>query len=180
MYQFYSRVPSISLNNSFYRQNQYSIDGSEDSVQGKKVFYVFKGQKEDGLYYLNATGNKIYGQFMDPFESYRRLKASISTDNGLEWGGTYQFLVYNPYSNAIQLSKLQLGIAYLDSYKRLEEVRSISINKALPETLAPGDTLRLEIVLPAPKASDPVYARGVISENDLYWGINGKAQRIKP
>ena len=40
MYEFYSGIPAISLNNYMYRKNQYSIDGSEERVRGKKVLYV--------------------------------------------------------------------------------------------------------------------------------------------
>ena len=40
MYEFYSDVPAISLNNFMYRKNQYSIDGSEERVRGKKILYV--------------------------------------------------------------------------------------------------------------------------------------------
>ena len=36
MYEFYSGMPAISLNNYMYRKNQYSIDGSEERVRGKK------------------------------------------------------------------------------------------------------------------------------------------------
>jgi len=42
MYEFYSGIPAISLNNYMYRKNQYSIDDSEERVRGKKGVVRFQ------------------------------------------------------------------------------------------------------------------------------------------
>ena len=101
-------------------------------------------------------------------------------DLPLEPGKTYGMWVYNPYPKSIPVSKLRFGIAYLDAYKRLNEVRPLDPEVPEGRELSPGDTLHMDFTMPAPKSKPPVFARAVISENNLYWGINGSAQRINP
>ncbi len=180
MYAFYSGETSISLNNAHYRKNQYSIDHSESRVRGKRVFYLPKGGRELEYYYTDARGNRRYGYFIPRFESFRRLETGLPEDTNLEGGKTLRMWVYNPYGEAIALSKLRFGIAYLDAYKRLLEVQPLEVALSRGGTLPARDSLRFEIVLPAPEESRPEYARAVISENGLYWGLNGHAQPVNP
>ena len=51
MYSFYTGGDSFSLNNLYYRKNQYSIDDSESKVQHKKVLYVSEYFKEGAIKY---------------------------------------------------------------------------------------------------------------------------------
>jgi ABC-type multidrug transport system fused ATPase/permease subunit len=179
MYAFYAQQPSISLNNAYYRMDQYAIDGSEAKVQGEKVFYVYKGESSKGLYYLDGQGEKKYGTFIEHFESYRNLKAGFPEGETLVAEKEYPMWIYNPYEKAVSLKALRLGVAYLDASKRLKEVRPISVIMDPEQLLMPGDTLRLQVTLPQPVKTDPVYLRVVISENGLPYGLNGRAQRIK-
>src|SRR5690606_31397518 len=57
MYAFYSGKTSFSLNNTHYRKNQHSIDGSESKVQHSKILYVSQ--------YL-ADREITFTQFHDP------------------------------------------------------------------------------------------------------------------
>lgn len=180
MYQFYSRRPAISLNNVNYRHNQYSIDSSEFRLQGRRVFYAFKNAGDGELYYQDGEGNRKYGKFMDDFRSFRKLRAGFQTDASLKPGGPIQMWAFNPYPHSIPLSGLRFGVAYLDGYKRLIEVREIPSDNPLTEVLMPGDTLKFRVVLPSPVEPGPDFARAVISEERLYWGINGSAQKLDP
>lgn len=180
MYGYYSREPSIALNNAYYRKNQFSIDQSEALVQGKKVFYSPKGRKKGDHSYLDHDGTRRYGFFMENFESFRKLEAGISSDTGLSPEGVYQMWVYNPYDMDIPLSKLRFGVAYLDAYKRLGEIQPVQRHNPEEGMLSSGDTLRFEFRMPTPAKPSPVYARAVISENQLLWGLNGLAQPIDP
>ena len=179
MYAFYSQKPSISLNNAHYRKDQYTIDGSEALVQGKKVFYVYKGRTDKGAFYLDARGSKKYGTFIEDFTSRRDLKAGLPEGATLEAGKEYSFWIYNPYQKTVPIRALRLGIAYLDASKRLNEVRPIDLQTDQDKVLNPGDTIRFAITLPKAVKADPVYLRAVVSEYDLPFGLNGKAQRIK-
>lgn len=180
MYGFYAQEPAISFDNAYYRKDQYTIDGSEELVQGKKVFYVFKGKTGDGPYYLDARGNKMYGIFIEDFESFRDLKAGLPKDEELITGKDYPVWIYNPYESNVPIKALRLGVAYLDGKKRLKEIISVRSDLGPETTIKPGDTLWVPIKLPEPVKSEPVYVRMVISENGLPWGLNGKTQRIKP
>jgi hypothetical protein len=180
MYGFYSGQPSISLNNAYYRLDQFAIDGSEDQVQGQKVFYVYQGRTGDGPYYLDAQGKKKHGVFIENFTSYRNLKAGLPDTEKLIAGKEYPLWIYNSYKKPVPLKDLKIGVAYLDRSKRLSEVQPAGPAGDPEGTLAPGDTLRTVIRLPEPAKEGAFYVRAVLSENGLPWGINGKAQRINP
>ena len=179
MYAFYAQKPSISMNNAYYRKDQYTIDGSEALVQGKRVFYAYKGVSGKGVFYLDEKGEKKYGVFIDNFTSYRGLKAGLPEGETLTAGEEYSFWIYNPYEKNVPLRALRLGVAYLDASKRLNEVHPIDAQPDPEKVLMPGDTVRVRFTLPKAVKADPEYLRAVIAENDLPFGLNGKAQRIK-
>jgi hypothetical protein len=162
------------------RKNQFSIDGSEAIVQGKKVFYLTKGRKKGDHFYVDEQGVRRYGYFIENFESYRKLAAGMTRDIPLKPKGRYEMWVYNPYPEEIPLSKLRFGVAYLDAYKRPVEIRALDKQTPVQGALSPRDTLRFEFSMPSPTDTLPVYARAVISENELLWGLNGSAQPIEP
>jgi len=180
MYRYYSREPAIALNNAYYRKNQFSIDESEALVQGKKVFYITKGRKKGDRSYLDYGGIRRYGYFVENFESFRKLQAGMPKDIPLKPERNYEMWIYNPYLKEIPLSKLRFGIAYLDAYKRPGEIQPLKLQNPPAGMLPSKDTLRFEFIMPSPAKTSPVYARAVISENQLLWGINGSAQRIDP
>ena len=113
IYEFYTGKQAITLNNIRYRQNQYSIDDAEASVQGKRVYYLSKYRKEAGRSFPMGDGrHTMYGSFMDNFESYRRLKCIIEIDEiQFNTEKTQTMKVYNPYKVAIPLDKIRFGIA---------------------------------------------------------------------
>jgi hypothetical protein len=180
MYGFYSQKPAISLNNAYYRKDQYAIDGSEALVQGQKVFYVYKEAADKGVFYLDGKGDKKHGRFIEDFRSCRDLKAGLPKGETFIAGKEYSFWIYNPYQKNVPLKALRLGIAYLDTSKRLNEVRPIDMQTDPNKVLVPGDTVRVRFTLPKPVKADPVYLRAVISEHGLPFGLNGRAQRLRP
>lgn len=180
MYQFYSRKPSFSLNNAFYRKNQYSIDGSEEIFRGADVYYVYKRKKNGDHYFRSPKGDTIYGTFIEDFNPYRRLAAGVSEESNLIPGEQYRMWLYNPYEVSIPASSLQFGITYLDYAKKPIETRPIAHDNLPSELLRPKDTVRFNFVMPPPLKPRAHYARAVISENGLPWGINGSPQKIQP
>lgn len=183
MYEFYSGKPAITLNNIRYRQNQYSIDGAEASVQGKRVYYLSKYRKEAGRSFPMGDGrHTMYGSFMDNFESYRRLKCIIEIDEfQFNTEKTHTMKVYNPYNVAIPLDKIRFGIAYMNDYKEVRDVLKI---KASPSnqtisTLKSNDTVNFTFRLPETDMKKPGYFKIGISENELPYGLNGKSIKLK-
>lgn len=177
MYQFYSGRQAISLNNIIYRQNQYSIDDSESTVQHKRVFYASKYTPKPGFAFPRRDGSLYYGGYVDSFESYRNLKCIVEEHNmALNLEKEIGLKVYNPYEDDIPLEKLQFGLAYLDTYKKVIELRKI-VPAPLDTTmltLKSNDTLNFTFKLIMPKMGDPAYFRIGISENNLPHGLNGK------
>lgn len=171
MYSFYSGIPSFSLNNIFYRQNQYSIDSSEARMRHKKVLYIAKTYKRGDIGYTTAKGDSLYGRYIPDFESYRKLSCSVSPRED----GTYNLSVYNPYKQAIPLDKLRFGTAFLNNYKqpqRVVEVQPSPIDTAT-RILRARDSTYFRFSLPPHPGVDASYFKVTISENGLYWGLNG-------
>lgn len=178
MYAFYSQgSPTFSLNNVRYRKNQYSIDGSEETVRGQRVAYISKYLKEGEITYKQDNGVSYHGYYIDNFQSYRKLEVSLLEENGFTpSGNAVQFELYNPYGFPVALKDLEFKLAFLDPYKKALGIKNL---KVVPETrnrsyIAPGQRLTYKTQLPAPDSNNLGYFRIIISENDMYPGLNGR------
>ena len=180
MYAFYSGNRSYSLNNIRYRQNQYSIDSSEFKVQGKKVVYTSKYIKEGDISFADAKGKTYYGNFIQDFESFRKLRCIIRDSDDASLGDTFIMDLYNPYAMEIDLKKVKFAVAYLNDYKQVKEIAAINVDQLNPEImqLMENNTTAFSFKLPRPKKGSPKYFKVCISENGLYWGINGENIRL--
>jgi hypothetical protein len=179
MFTFYSGIPSFSLNNLWYRQNQYSIDQSEEVVRGQKVLYVSKFMDKGDISFAMPNGTIFYGVYIDPFESYRKLKTQITSISTSEESHNPSFSVYNPYSFTIPIHKLRFGLALMDRYKKVLEIVSVeAIPKREAEYLAPLAEQEFEYILPDISLENATYLKIVISENGFRWGLNGEKLKI--
>ncbi|MER3375495.1 MAG: glycosyltransferase family 39 protein [Allomuricauda sp.] len=177
MYEFYSGVPAISLNNLWYRKNQYSIDDSEERVRGKKVLYVPIGGKSGDIKYTHLDSTVFYGNFIEDFQSYRKLECIVEkSKTGIE----HTLKVYNPYELDILLENLKYAISYSNEHKQVKEVQSLKVKNLYPgnRILKAKDTVFYTFELPLPKMENPDYYRIGISENGLSPGLNGKPIKI--
>lgn len=177
MYEFYSGIPAISLNNYMYRKNQYSIDGSEEQVRGKKILYVTPYREGGDITYTTLDGSVFHGFFMNNFQSYRRLQCIVERP---ETGTIHELKVVNPYAFDIPLQQLKYTISYSNAYKQVKQmlplkVKGDGIRGAL---LKSQDTVHYNFELPLPTMENPVYFRIGISENGLLPGLNGKPIKI--
>ncbi|MBU2995552.1 glycosyltransferase family 39 protein [Cellulophaga baltica] len=177
MYQFYSGVRSFSLNNVWYRRNQYSIDDSESYMQHKEVFYVNKYDSKNQAFQFLIGGTEInYAQHINDFESFRKLQCILEEDE-IKKGTNETILlkVYNPYTTDIALRKLKFNIAYHNQYKRPKEIVPITVQQKNTENkvLKTNDTTYFSFKLPKYKMENPGYFKVAISENGLYPGMNG-------
>ncbi len=180
MYSFYSGNTSYSLNNIMFRKNQYSIDQSEEAIQGKKVVFVSKFRKKGDFSYQNAKGTKYIANYMDNFESYRKLQCLVEERSSYPEGEELEFIVFNPYLTDIPLEKLRFGIVYLNSHKQVLET-------ALLETVPQETNLKVLKAQsgttflfrrPTPPVDNPAYFKISISENHFYWGLNGNNVKL--
>jgi hypothetical protein len=183
MYAFYSGKTSFSLNNVRYRKNQYSIDNSEEAVRNKKILYLSKYVKKGPFKFTKMTGGLSYvGNYKENFNSFRKLRCILDESKFTQGiPETLNLKVYNPYPFNVPLKDLKFGIAYLDDYKKVQEINTITATpiKKQKSTLIAKDTTYLELTYPDSKIKNPAYFRVVISENNLYFGLNGQPIPIK-
>ncbi|MGB5205975.1 ArnT family glycosyltransferase [Eudoraea sp.] len=180
MYTFYSGNTSYSLNNIWYRQNQFTIDQSEDLVQGQKILYVSKFMDKGDISYYDSKGEPHFGVYIENFESFRKLRTIIDTPVELLEDKNIYFKIYNPYTTDIEISKLEFGVVFLNKYKNFREVQEIQASPLQKEmsVLKSKDTTSFKLLMPEPKINDAYYFKISISENGLYWGINGENVKL--
>ena len=183
MYSFYTGKTSFSLNNINYRQNQYSIDKSEEKVQHKKVLYVSKYLKNTEFSFPKINGSVYNANYIDDFESFRKLRCLVESDHySIQDNLEYEIGIFNPYEQPISLEKLKFGITYLNEAKQYGELIPISIKPKKEETyiLIPNDTIKFSFKLPKPiKTKEPRYFKIVISENGLRHGLNSATIKLQ-
>ncbi|WP_420401057.1 ArnT family glycosyltransferase [Flagellimonas sp.] len=179
MYEFYAGKPSFSLNNAFYRKNQYSIDGSEERMRGKNIAMISMYRKSGDISYTNAKGTQFFGVFMDDFYSLRKL-ACISeknTDNG-EWN----LKVYNPYPFDVALDSLKYAVAYTDAYKKVRGSLPLKVEPVNPQQtiLKSKDTAYYKFQFPkSEKLENAGYFRIGLGYGSLIPGLNGTPIKIE-
>ncbi len=180
MYSFYTGVDAFSLNNLYYRQNQYSIDDSESKVKDKKVLYVSEFFEEGDVTYEQGPKKELFGKYIDNFESFRKLRC-IVTERPFRPGlsDEIDLGVHNPYDFDIDLAKIEFGLVYLDKYKKAIEIYPLKVRPSLEKvsTLKSNDTTNFTFKLPK-IVFRPTYFRVVISENNLPYGLNGKTIKL--
>ena len=179
MYEFYTGKPSFSLNNAFYRKNQYSIDDSEERVRGKNIAMVSMYRKSGDFSYLNAKGTQFFGVFMDDFYSLRKLTC-IAEKNAQK--GSWDLKVYNPYPFDVALDSLNYVIAYTDAYKKVRGKIPINVKPKHPNKvfLKPRDTAYYEFQFPkSDKLENAGYFRIGLGYGNLIPGLNGTPIKIE-
>ncbi|MEM8999349.1 MAG: glycosyltransferase family 39 protein [Bacteroidota bacterium] len=181
MYEFYSGNPSFSLNNFYYRRNQYSIDGAEAKMQHQKVLYVSKYAKKGDISYTHPYGSVFYGSYIEDFESFRKLRCYVSEEPlRVSDSRKFVFKVYNPYSQNIPIEKIKIRIGYLNSYKKLKETKPLKFDMLDKNAahLKTKDTTYLVGLLPRPGLENLAYIRIAISGNGILPGINSNAIKL--
>lgn len=180
MYSFYTGNQTFSMNNMHYRQNQYSIDASESKIQHQKVLYVSELMKEGDVKYTRPDGKTVYGNYIDNFESFRKLRCLVEKkDISLGSDEKITLDVYNPYDVDIDLNKIEFGLAYLDNYKKPIDIYDLktTLLSQKKAVLKSNDTTKFTFKLPKTQMR-PSYFRIVISENGLPYGLNGLTNEL--
>ena len=178
MYAFYSGGnTSFSLNNVQYRKNQYSIEDTEEEVRNREVLYVSKYITDGTFDYTKTDGSVFHANYIENFNSYRKLECIVeASEEKVSVGQEISLKVYNPYEFDIKLNTLKFAAAYLDNYKKTQHVIPILVSPMDSTTtvLISKDTTNFTTILPKTKKDSLGYVRIVISENGLYFGLNGK------
>ena len=180
MFQFYSGSDAYSLNNIWYRQNQYAIDNSEERVQNRDVVYISKFLKKGDLYYTDSNGRKLYGNFIRDFKSYRKLECIMDPIEGDENPKEWSFTMSNPYNIGVPINKLKFGMGYLNKYKQLMEKSPLEVRQEeiRVDTLLAGESMKFTFDLELPQDIEPSYIKISISEHGLPFGLNGNNVKL--
>ena len=182
MFAFYSGNDTYSLNNESYRLNQYSIDDSESKVQHKKILYLSKRSSDAELTFTKSDGTKMYGKYIDNFETFRKLRTLLEGPISFDFEQEQTFELYNPYDFDIDLNKLTFNVAYMNASKKVKDrlpIKAQLKNSSVTHIKA-KDTLTYTFKFPKPrKLNDPKYVRIGIMENGLNYGINGRNTKLK-
>ena len=181
MYAFYSQKDAFSLNTITYRKNQFSIDSTEDKVRGKEVLYISKDPPKSDYQFTSWRGETQYGYLRENFISYRKLECLLESPVPRN-ADVVKVKIHNPYPFTINLSELSFGVAYLNEYRQVLETHpaDITLDKGILPLIRSRDTLSIKLAIPKPRIADHTYLRACISENNLFWGLNGKPTKIAP
>lgn len=173
MFQFYSGEDAYSLNNIWYRHNQYSIDQSEQKIQDTDVLFLSRFLKEGEMSFTNPDGSGLKGIWLKDFESFRKLNCKLAEDSDKK---KIRFYLINPYSRDVSLDKLEFAVGYLNPYKQVLQMERIRVEEHRDKaaTLLAGDSLLMKFELPEPPDNlDLEYFKISISDNGLPFGLNG-------
>ena len=180
MFQFYSGNDAYSLNNIWYRQNQYAIDQSEEKVQNRDVLYVSKFLKNGDLYFTNSNDRKMYGNFIWDFKSYRKLQCLMDPIEGTDLPKEWSFKLYNPYDQDVPIEQLSFAIGFLNEYKQLLEKTPLEVSQSEGRTdiLMAGDNVEFKFDLELPEDINPTFIKISVSDHGLPYGLNGNNIRL--
>ena len=178
MFSFYSGQPSYSLNNLFYRYNQYAIDDSESYFQNKRVAYISPHYPAKDFKVRYKDGSFFNGTFIENFTSYRKLKVIVPENEVSLNSNPIEIKIYNPYRVDIPIDSLKFYGGFTDAYKKMQKSYPLQLNKEQPKYLLKQDTTTVSINLPSLPENDFEYVRFGILENELYSGINSKPYKL--
>ena len=136
-YTFYTGDFSFTLNNIYYRKNQYDLWNFEDSVQNKSVILMHSKTPTDTL--ITSNGLVYDYQFINNFKSYYRVKINLKTDKRVFSKGEYvnmAMLIENKSDKIIDFrdsnnrkSYMCYTYAYRDKYLFLpKRINNITLN----------------------------------------------------
>ncbi|MDT7829185.1 glycosyltransferase family 39 protein [Pricia sp. S334] len=180
MFAFYTGNDTYSMNNAYYRRNQYSIDDSELRLQHRKVLYFSRRPEKADITFTKSNGGTFYGEFIENFESFRKLETIVDGPIRMDTLKELTLKIHNPYDRPVELDKLRFNVAYLTDFKKVKNAILIHPRPIDGQLLAlpPNDTTYFKFKLPAPKMKNPSYFRVGISDNGLPFGLNGKNTEI--
>lgn len=180
MFAFYTGNKTYSLNDAYYRRNQYSIDRSEAEIQHQRVLY-FPGNIQDAdIEFIKTDSSKFLGRFIEDFESFRELRTILEGPIHLDKEKEQTLKIYNPYDTDVDLKKLRFNVVYMTDHKKVKNAILIHPKpvKAGTRSLQARDTTSFTFTLPEPTFEEPAYLRVGISDNGLPFGINGRNTKI--
>lgn len=180
LYSYHTGLEAYSLNSMYSRENQYSLDDSEEKVQGKQVVIVNSDTTDNPSIVLQVKKKKkLYGRIGSHFESYRKAKVTLiqKSIDGRRKNQTVEISVENPYQREINLNINDLRVVFLN--KRLRVVSEVkfyfSAQSPTQFDIPPGESIKIkgDFVLPDFLEEKPERMAVSIAEHGLPVGFQG-------
>ncbi|PJB13671.1 MAG: 4-amino-4-deoxy-L-arabinose transferase [Flavobacteriales bacterium CG_4_9_14_3_um_filter_40_17] len=185
LYSYHTGLDAYSVNSLYSRENQYSLDDSEEKVQGKQVVIVNSDTTDSPSIVLQVKKKrKLYGRIGSHFESYRKAKVVLSQKSidGRQKHQRVEILIENPYRRKIFLDVNDLKVAFLN--KRLRVVSEVNLDFSAQSPthfeISPGKSIKImgDFILPDFSEEKPEWVAVSIAEHGLPIGFQGVNVRV--
>ena len=107
-FNFYTAKRSFSVNDIFYRKNQYDLWHFADEIENKKVIFIGAGSSSFTDSTKLVTGDYVKYKEVDNFRLIGALKATMSNPIKTIYSNQAEHLqvtIYNPYTYNLDLNK---------------------------------------------------------------------------
>ncbi len=136
IYQFYAGAKALSYASITGRKSQYDLWNVEESLRGKKVFYIFS-YNNIWVDSFKTDDHNVSYQWVDNFQAVSDLKVLVdSVPNNLMAGKQYpiklRFAYYQQYNEVFEHTSLKLRCYIYDGLTQINEnPNTVYLNKQL-------------------------------------------------
>ena len=175
-YSFYTGGEfAHSLNQLWYRKNQFDVWGYTDSIQGEDIILFRVGKSRDSIF--TKAENESYW-LMNDFESYDNIPIIIDdgqlTAKALDSIYVSLKVINNRSDNLVFKADTFTAPRYVVSYYNGKRFSPRQYSNLLDFTLAPGDTIQQRIKIIAPEQPGKYSCYISIVNDNLRPGFNGR------
>ena len=178
-YSFYTNGrPAYTLNDVYYRKNQYDLWPIEDSLQNKPVLLMYSRVAEDTM--ITVNGEKYPYQAIDSFTSYFNLR--ITVDNPrlkIRAGDTISLeaMIINPRKSEICFTRDdRITAVYHTGRKFLKEKPVKSLQDII---IPPKSSLPVLLDIPTPDVPGKYSLYISIATQSLRPALNANPVRVR-
>jgi hypothetical protein len=180
-YNFYSGNTALSLNNVRYRRNQYDLWDIEDSLQGKRVFYVPNWDIGPKAFSVRTQKETVPYLYIDNFRSYAKVAIHTPQKRFVYKAGETVRLpitLENQYPEPVRFNlnadypdKLVFCVFNQEEFDHVQDIRSL-------EGIVLNNALCLNTVFKVPEKKGTYYVRIAVQNGWLPPMINSRLLRV--
>lgn len=185
LYSFHTGADVFSVNSLYSRKNQFSIDRSEEAVQGRKVLLIFTldSLRSDysTLVQKGKKGDKyLHARVVENFESFRKARITLEPSAGIDRKVKKNYFtvkVLNPYQREIHIKKSDFRGVFLNERSRVLKEFGLVFTADFPDAVSvkPGQKLLLngKVTFKEIPPDDAAFLTITFAENGLLPGFQG-------
>jgi len=150
-YQFHTQHASTSLNNVYWRRNQYDIWNFEELFNGKDVLLVSSHCSKQYKALTLPDSTVLYTKYLRNLQWYPKLRfTGVAFPSSAKVGDTLtvNFTLHNPYEVAIDLKQQKMRAALRQRRRIVAEFAVLY--KAESLHVAAGDSVAIQAQIPLP------------------------------